>query len=84
MSRARTLRAPAGRVWISATVAPHTKARLDALAARLGVSRGRVLDLALDALTDCDACEGIGRALHSAEPCRACSGTGVVPFMRDT
>lgn len=82
MTRARTLRVPKGREWISATVAPHTKARLDALTTRLGLSRGRVLDLALDALEECPSCEGTGRLLSPSgidARCADCHGQGMVP-----
>ena len=65
------------RRWMSASVAPHTLARIDTLASKAGISRGRVLDLALDAMEECEVCDGHGRA--EDRRCPECLGFGVHP-----
>lgn len=65
------------RVFLTATVAPHTFARVDALAARAGVSRGVILDRAVDCLDVCDACDGSGTV--DDRTCLACAGHRVIP-----
>ena len=69
-----------GREHMTATVAPYTKARAQKLAARSGLSIGRVLDLALDCLDVCEACDGTGRV--NDRQCVACGGHALVPLER--
>jgi hypothetical protein len=78
----------ASRVMRNLTVSPRTEARLTSLAARTGLSRGRIVDLALANVQTCPVCEGIGAVSGPADaprpdpngaPCAACAAAGLVP-----
>lgn len=74
--RARALEA--GREYLTLTIAPHTKARLTALAAAASTSRGVIVDRAIDCLDVCEACKGSGVG-EDDRTCRACGGHRVIP-----
>lgn len=61
------------------TLSPVTEARLEALAARTGIPRGRIVDLALANLTCCEGCAGRGTVDHDTATCDACRGSRLVP-----
>lgn len=58
MSRARP--SHIGRQAVSYMVAPTTVARLTMLSDASGLSRGRILDRAIESLTPCKRCDGSG------------------------
>ena len=71
------------RVYMTATVAPHTRTRARALAARSGLSLGQIMDRAMMTIELCEECRGhgsVGGELgeDSAE-CPVCRGERVVP-----
>ncbi len=71
------------RVPFTCMVAPHTLARIKLVARKTGASEGRVVDTGIDALDECEACEGSGRSraavLGVRDACSACGGHGFVP-----
>ena len=74
---------PAVRVSRCMTLSPVTEARLEALAERTGVPRGRIVDLAMANLAPCEACGGRGTVGGKHGPdtvvCEACAGARLVP-----
>lgn len=68
--------AATGREHVTATVAQHTRARIEAFCRVTGLSRGRLIDLAIDALDVCKQCDGKGQG--EAHACGQCGGDGVV------
>ncbi len=76
MSTARPIRL--GREAVSLTLAPLTVGRLAKLSEMAGMSRGRLVDIALANLEVCEACNGSGLETESSE-CPDCRGHRVVP-----
>lgn len=70
---------PACRVARNMTLSPVTEARLEALAARTGIARGRIVDLAVAHLMPCEDCEGRGTVNDDTEECAGCRGSRLVP-----
>jgi len=72
----RSARMTDKREFLTATIAPHTRARIDAFCKATGLSRGRLLDLAVDSLDICEACQG--RGLVDGHRCLECGALGVI------
>lgn len=70
---------PAPRVARNMTLSPVTEARLEALAERTGIARGRIVDLAMANLAACEDCEGRGTVNGDTELCACCRGSRLVP-----
>lgn len=87
MSAARVRRGPGlaatSRPFRTLTLSPRTEARLTAMAAATGLARGRIVDLAIEALDVCDACRGAGVVSGTLGPatetCPECGGARVLP-----
>jgi DnaJ-class molecular chaperone len=60
------------------TLSPHTIARLTLLAEASGLSRGRLIDMAIDGIEPCETCQGT-REESPGERCVSCAGLGIVP-----
>jgi hypothetical protein len=71
-------RSKIGRTPVSYHLDPTTVARLTRLSNASGLSRGRVLDLAVKNLAACHLCGGEGHGKDIAEPCDACDGARLV------
>jgi DnaJ-class molecular chaperone len=65
---------------LTVSIAHRTRERIDVIARLSGLARGRVVDLALDALAPCEACQGSGSIEGRA--CYECGGASVVPSSR--
>lgn len=65
------------RGLLTLSLASHTIARLQSLALVSPLSRGKIVDLALDCVDACEPCAASG--IVDGRPCRACVGTGIVP-----
>lgn len=87
------------RPHLTATVAEHTLSKVDDIVRLTGMSKGQVVDLALDAIEVCPACQGHGRLVgepgreeearipregESGRRCYECSGYRIVPSSRIT
>ena len=74
---------PAVRVSRCMTLSTVTEARLEALAERTGVPRGRIVDIALANVAPCEACLGRGTVDgplgKDSGVCAWCHGARVVP-----
>ena len=68
------------RVMRNLTLSPRTESLLTVLAARTGLSRGRIVDLAVANVQACPVCDGWA-ALDGGKgaPCAACGAVGLVP-----
>ena len=73
----------ASRVGRTMTLSPRTEAILEGLTRTTGVSRGRIVDLAIANVTACETCEGRGTLDGpmglDTDPCHACRGARIVP-----
>ena len=67
-----------GREPCTFTLAPITVARLSELAKQTGLSRGLLLDRAVNNMLLCPTCDGTGLETDTAE-CVTCAGLSVVP-----
>jgi hypothetical protein len=67
-----------GREPLTVTLAPHTIKRLTALSSRVRLSRGRLLDLALEGLDVCEDCQGEGLESDGMTRCGTCQGNRLV------
>lgn len=69
------------RGGLTVTMAPHTKTKIDRLSARTQLSRGRLIDLAIDGIEACSTCLGCGRVAGpngpDTEACPVCDGQRV-------
>ncbi len=74
---------PATRIARNMTLSPRTEAVLETLAARTGIARGRIVDIALANLGACEACQGRGTCDGpmgaDTETCLSCLGSRLVP-----
>jgi len=68
-----------GRIMLGATVSRRTMARVDAFCRASGMSRGAVLDVAVEAIQVCGECAGTGIDGDSIERCPCCAGHKVLP-----
>jgi DnaJ-class molecular chaperone len=67
------------RVARNMTLSCVTEARLEALAERTGMARGRIVDLALANVMPCEGCEGRGTVKDDTAVCPECLGFRLVP-----
>jgi len=72
------------RVFRTLTLSPRSEAFLEAMSARTGIARGRIVDLALANVSLCDACRGRGTVDdpelgRDARECSECRGAMFVP-----
>ena len=71
------------RVARNMTLSPRSEAILSALTERTGVTRGRIVDVALANIGACETCGGRGTADghmgRDTETCVACAGDRLVP-----
>ena len=78
--RARTVRSV--RAFRTLTLSPRTEALLTSYANVTGISRGRIVDLAIEAVHPCDKCHGSGAIDSTLGPftvrCPECSGQRLV------
>lgn len=65
------------RDGLTMTLAPFTKTKIDRLASYTGLSRGRIVDAAIEAVGVCSSCDGTGRIEPSKARCGRCSGNGI-------
>lgn len=85
--RARTRRGPglaaASRPFRTLTLSPRCEALLTLMSERTGMARGRIVDLAIEAIGVCEACDGSGTEDGPLGPstrvCPVCGGSRVVP-----
>lgn len=81
MSRGK-VRLDGKREMVAATVSPRTLARLDMMARVTGLSRGIILDAAIQSVDVCNECRGTGFTPYddpSGERCPECAGYRVIP-----
>ena len=71
------------REYFTSTIAPSTRARIEALHKATGLARGRLVDLAIGTIEPCGDCRGTGLvssfAGRDSAECSACRGSRVVP-----
>ena len=71
------------REYFTSTIAPSTRARIEALHKATGLARGRLVDLAIGTIEPCEGCRGKGVVSSFAGPdsavCDACRGSRIVP-----
>jgi hypothetical protein len=83
-SKLRPAKNDTRRVTTAFSIAPHTMRRIQKLADLLGIARGRIIDLALDAIEPCQTCQGSGLVdsetkFSGLERCSVCRGLRVIP-----
>ena len=76
MSRAKT---PPTRISRNMTLSPVTEHGLEVLARLTGITRGKIVDLALANIGVCEACEGRGMIERDTVTCPDCRGARLVP-----
>lgn len=88
MNRAKVSKLNAAtKVHVTAFVNAATKARIDAMARVSGLSRGQLVDIAIEAVEPCQTCEATGHESpdphrgpeHTDPRCSACAGYRVLP-----
>lgn len=74
---------PAVRVARTLTLTPRSEAILESLAELTGVTRGRIVDIAMGNIMACELCQGRGTVNGLLGPdtcvCDACCGARLVP-----
>jgi len=71
------------RPFRTLTLSPRTEALLTKLSFDLGIPRGRIVDMAIEAIGVCEQCRGSGTSDGSMGPatevCSWCRGSRIVP-----
>lgn len=67
-----------GRQPKSYMLAPSTIDRLTSLSDASGLSRGKLIDRAVESLAACQPCKGTGKRAPGQGTCPKCNGAGIV------
>lgn len=71
------------RPFRTLTLSPRTEALLSKMSLDLGIARGRIVDMAIEAIGVCEQCRGSGTSDgplgRDTEVCSWCRGSKIVP-----